>query len=60
VFKEIWAIPSPKTDPAMKLTFKLKAARKHLKEWQKIIPKLASTIDNIKLVIQFLDIDRGK
>jgi thymidylate synthase len=56
VFKEIWALLVYKIDPAMKLTSKLKATRKHLKDWQKSIPKLATTIDNIKLVIQFLDL----
>jgi hypothetical protein len=56
VFKEILALPSSKTDPTMRLTSKLKASRKHLKDWQKSIPKLGTTIDNTKLVIQFLDL----
>jgi hypothetical protein len=37
------------------LTSKLKEARKYLKDWQRNIPRLSATIDNIKLVIQFLD-----
>jgi hypothetical protein len=39
----------------MKLTSKLKVARKHLKDWKRNIPRLAATIENIKLAIQFLD-----
>jgi thymidylate synthase len=39
----------------MRLTSKLKEARKYLKDWQRNIPRLSATIDNIKLVIQFLD-----
>jgi hypothetical protein len=56
MFKEIWALPSYKTDPALKLTSKLKTSRKCLKDRQKSIPKLATTIDNTKLVIQFQDL----
>jgi hypothetical protein len=56
VFKEIWALPGYKTDPALKLTSKLKTSRKCLKDRQKSIPKLATTIDNTKLVIQFRDL----
>jgi hypothetical protein len=39
----------------MKLTSKLKVARKHLKDWKRNIPRLVATIENIKLAIQFLD-----
>jgi hypothetical protein len=40
----------------MRLTAKLKSARKFLKECQKNIPRLASTIENSKMVIQLLDL----
>jgi hypothetical protein len=42
-----------KFDPAMRITAKLKLSRKHLKEWQKNLPKLSQTVDNTKLLIQF-------
>jgi exonuclease III len=38
VFKEAWEAPVHKSDPALILTAKLKAARKHLKYWQKSLP----------------------
>jgi hypothetical protein len=38
----------------MRLTAKLKSARKFLKECQKNIPRLASTIEKSKMVIQLL------
>jgi hypothetical protein len=40
----------------MKITAKLKATRKTLKDWQKDLPKLSTTIENTKLVIQFIDL----
>jgi hypothetical protein len=48
-------LPNNKINPAMKLTSKLKVARKHLKDWKRNMPRLAATIENIKLAIQFLD-----
>jgi hypothetical protein len=55
VFQHAWVLPNSKIDRAMRLTSKLKEARKYLKDWQRNIPRLSATIDNIKLVIQFLD-----
>jgi hypothetical protein len=40
----------------MRITAKLKATRKCLKEWQKGLPNLAKTIENSKLIIQFIDL----
>jgi hypothetical protein len=40
----------------MKIIAKLKATRKTLKDWQKDLPKLSATIENTKLVIQFIDL----
>jgi hypothetical protein len=54
-FQQAWNLPYNKNDPTMRLTAKFKLARKFLKEWQKNIPRLASTIENTKLVIQLLD-----
>jgi hypothetical protein len=51
VFSEAWGFPMRKTDPGQRLTTKLKVARKHLKEWQKHLPKLVATIDHTKLVV---------
>jgi diadenosine tetraphosphatase ApaH/serine/threonine PP2A family protein phosphatase len=48
VFLEAWNTPQYKTDPSMWITAKLKIARKHLKEWQKELPKLAQFIDIIE------------
>jgi hypothetical protein len=48
--------PSHRTNPAQKLTTKLKNSRKCLKDWQKNPPKLAKTIENTKIVIQFIDL----
>jgi hypothetical protein len=36
------------------LTAKLKTAEKFLKDWHNNIPRLATAIDNTKLVIQFI------
>jgi hypothetical protein len=55
IFQQAWAIPNHKTDPAMRMTAKLKTAKKFLKDWQNNIPKLATSMENIKLMIQFLD-----
>jgi tRNA U34 5-methylaminomethyl-2-thiouridine-forming methyltransferase MnmC len=55
VLQQAWALPSNKFDPALRLTSKLKASRKHIKDWQKNIAKLATTIENTKFVTQFLD-----
>jgi hypothetical protein len=51
VFKQAWEAPNQKNDPAFRLTTKLKLARKTLKEWHKNNPKLATTIENTKLII---------
>jgi hypothetical protein len=56
VFLEAWNTLQHRTDLALKISAKLKLSRKHLKEWQKNLPKLAKTIDNTKLVIQFIDL----
>jgi hypothetical protein len=56
VFLEAWNTPQYKTDPAMRITAKLKITRKHLKEWQMGLPKLDQTIDNTKLIILFIDV----
>jgi hypothetical protein len=40
----------------MRITTKLKLSKKYLKEWQRNLPKLLETIDNTKLLIQFIDI----
>lgn len=55
-FKQAWSIPQFKPDLALNLTAKFKATRKHLKDWQKGLPKLAKTFENTKLVILFIDI----
>jgi hypothetical protein len=56
VFLEAWNTPQHRTDLDLKISEKMKLSRKHLKEWQKNLPKLAKTIDNTKLVIQFIDL----
>jgi hypothetical protein len=48
--------PLYQSDPTRRLMAKFKRARKALSKWQKQLPKLANTIDNIKLIIQFIDL----
>jgi hypothetical protein len=55
VFKESSELHSHKRDPAQNISAKLKRTRKTLKDWQNNLPRLATTIDNTKLVIQFID-----
>jgi hypothetical protein len=55
-FQKAWMIPQFKTDPTMRLIAKLKTTRKFLKEWKKELPRLKKTIENTKLLIQFIDI----
>jgi hypothetical protein len=47
-------VPTHINDPAKKLTAKLKTAEQFLKDWHNNIPRLATAIDNTKLVIQFI------
>jgi hypothetical protein len=54
VFQNSWNLPSHKTNPAQIISAKLKRSRKVLKDWQNNLPRLAKTIDNTKLVIQFI------
>jgi hypothetical protein len=56
VFQNSWNLPSHKTDPAQIILAKLKRSRKVLKDRQNNLPRLAKTIDNTKLVIQFIGI----
>jgi hypothetical protein len=56
IFQEAWNSSQNRPDPAMNITAKLKATRKTLKDWQKDLPKLATTIENTKLVIQLIDL----
>jgi hypothetical protein len=55
IFQQAWNTPTTRTDPAQVLTVKLKSTRKCLKDWQRNLPNLAKTIENTKLVIQFID-----
>jgi exonuclease III len=56
VFQKVWAIELHKTDPSIQLTAKLKTARKVLKDWQNRIPRLGTTIENTKSIIQLIDL----
>jgi hypothetical protein len=56
IFQKVWAIEQHKTDPAIQLIAKLKTARKVLKDWQISIPRLGTTIENIKSIIQLIDL----
>jgi len=50
-----WSAPSHVSDPAKVLTAKFKNLRKDLKIWKLKLPKLAIAIQNIKLVLHFLE-----
>lgn len=50
-----WSAPENILDPAKLLTAKFKNLRKYLKVWKQKLPKLAATINNIKLVLHFLE-----
>jgi hypothetical protein len=56
VMQDTWNQPLYQPDPARRLMAKFKRARKDSSKWQKQLPKLANTIDNIKLIIQFIDL----
>jgi hypothetical protein len=56
MFQQALNTPTIRTDPAEILTAKLKCSRKCLNDWQKNLPKLAETIENIKLANQFIDL----
>src|SRR5699024_10752879 len=59
-FKQIveysWKIPVGHTDPAKRITAKLKNLRKSIKIWAKNPPCLRKLIDKVNSVIAFLDI----
>jgi hypothetical protein len=56
IFQQAWNTPTSRTVPAQILSAKLKSSRKCLIECEKNLPKLAKTIENTKLVIQFIDL----
>lgn len=56
VLQDTWSQPIYQLDPGRRLMAKFKRARKALSQSQKQLPKLANTIDNIKLIIQFIDL----
>jgi hypothetical protein len=56
MFQQALNTPTIRTDPTQILTAKLKCSRKCLNDWQKNLPKLAETIENIKLANQFIDL----
>lgn len=51
-----WKAPDHIIDPAKILTAKFKNLRRVLKAWKAQLPKLAIAIENIKLVLHFLEI----
>jgi hypothetical protein len=56
VFQEVWSQSLYQLDPTNKLMAKFERARKVLKQWHRNLPIISSSIENIKLIIQFLDI----
>lgn len=56
VLQDTWSQPIYQTDPTKRLMAKFKRARKALSQWYKQLPKLANTIGNIKIIIQFMDL----
>jgi regulator of replication initiation timing len=56
VFQDTWTQPLYQLDPVRRLMAKFKRARKALSKWHKQLSKLANTIENNKLIIQFMDL----
>lgn len=56
VFQEVWSQSLYQLDPTNKLMAKFERARKVLKQWHRNLPIISSSIENIKLIIQFLDV----
>lgn len=50
-----WSAPASIIDPAKILTAKFKNMRRELRSWKKTFPKLAIAIENVKLVLYFLE-----
>jgi hypothetical protein len=56
VMQDTWNQPIHQPYPAKRLMAKFKRAREVLTHWQKQLPKLAHTIANTKLIIQFIEL----